>query len=293
MIPKRVLLDIDGVCYLRGLPISGAAAGVKMIRDLGARVAFVTNNSAETVSTYASMLDAAGIAADPAEIVTSSVAAAELVRGTDLPVLVMGGPGIDEALVSAGLEPVHPEGVGDRLDQEFAAAVVGIDRNLTYERLDLVSRIVRGGARFVATNLDSTYPTEAGVAPGAGAIVAAVSTASGATPEVAGKPESGMAIAARAVVGEGDALMIGDRLDTDVKFASLRGFDSALVLTGISTVADLVTSDHVPHYVAGSLPELLEDPVEIRRNGDRYSVGSGGDRDLARDVAEALATRGP
>jgi 4-nitrophenyl phosphatase len=140
-------------------------------------------------------------------------------------VLACAGPGVREALDEAGLTVVD--------DGPAAAVVVGFHREFDFDALDRASRAVREGARFVATNLDATYPVPEGVIPGAGALVAAVATAAGATPEVAGKPARPMVDLIRERFGT-EGVVVGDRPSTDGALADALGWPFALVLSGVT-----------------------------------------------------------
>ena len=233
-----VLCDLDGVVWLAHEPIAGAADAVARLRASGRRVLFVTNNSMSTVAEQEHALARIGIPAT-GDVVTSAQAGASLVDPGER-VLVCGGPGIVEAVEQRGAVAVSPSAdhLGDAAVAHVDAVVVGLDRSFTFERLHVSSRAVRLGARFVATNDDATYPTPEGPTPGGGSIVAAVATAAGRTPEIAGKPHAPMA----ALVAErcGDrfaperALMVGDRWDTDGAFAAAVGCRFALVRSGVS-----------------------------------------------------------
>jgi len=140
-------------------------------------------------------------------------------------VLTCAGPGVTEALGAVGLRTV---------DRPPAAAVaVGFHREFDFDELDRASQAIRAGARFVATNLDATYPIPGGLLPGAGAIVAAIATASGATPEVAGKPSPAMAELVRRRLGT-RGIVVGDRPSTDGALAQVLGWPFALVLSGVT-----------------------------------------------------------
>ncbi len=150
-------------------------------------------------------------------------------------VLVCGGRGALDALVDRGVEAVdasHDDGGA------FDAVVVGLHLDFDYARLAAANRAVRAGARLVATNDDATYPGEHGLTPGAGSLLAAVVTASGVDPIVAGKPYAPMVELVRALAGP-DGVAVGDRADTDGRFARALGYRFGLVLTGVTTAADL------------------------------------------------------
>jgi 4-nitrophenyl phosphatase len=139
------------------------------------------------------------------------------------------------------------------------AVVVGLDTNLTYEKLKKASFLIQAGATFIATNQDNSIPTPEGLAPGAGSLVSALKTASGKQPLVMGKPDAPMFEAALRLVDTSAAqtLMIGDRLNTDITGAALLGFKTALVLTGVSTRADAETSEIKPDSIYEDLEALL------------------------------------
>lgn len=238
-----VLCDLDGVVWLSHEPIDGAPEAVRLLRSSGRRVLFVTNNSHPTTSEIERRLDAVGIPA-VGDVVTSAQAAARLLRG-DESVLVCGGPGIVEEVARRGCrvsqchKSTNPEDVYD-------AVVVGFHREFDYAVMDKASAAIRAGARFIATNLDPTYPTPSGLIPGGGAIVSAISTASGSTPVVAGKPHLPLAQVVRELcpdIPPSRMLMVGDRLSTDKEFAAMLGCRFALVLSGVSGFSDVVHAD--------------------------------------------------
>lgn len=220
------VVDLDGVVWLAGRPIAGADEAVARLRGAGVRVLFATNNSAPTRAELHRSLAHCGITADDADLLRSSdVAAGLLVPGTTA--LVLGDDGVVEALAGRGVTVV-PEPPAD-------AVVVGITRTFTYDALARAMAAVRGGALLVGTNEDPTFPTPDGLVPGAGALLAAVATASGAEPEVAGKPHRPTADAIAARVPDGGLrAMVGDRPSTDGALAVQLGVPYALVLSGVT-----------------------------------------------------------
>jgi HAD superfamily hydrolase (TIGR01450 family) len=191
-------------------------------------VAFLSNNSSLPVADVVAKLARCEVDADPADVVTSALAAAELLRRDlkgDAAVLTCAGPGVTEALREVGLRTV------DR--PPAAAVVVGFHREFDFEELDRASQAVREGARFVATNVDATYPIPGGLLPGTGALVAAIATAAGAQPEVAGKPSPAMADLVRRRFGT-RGVVVGDRPSTDGALADELGWPFALVLSGVT-----------------------------------------------------------
>lgn len=244
-----VVLDLDGVVVLGGRAIPGAPEAIGRVRAAGCGVVFATNNATRTAAEVVAVLDAAGIAADAHEVVTSSMAAAELVEpGTRC--FVIGMAGLHEPLAARGAVMVRDPSAAQ-------VVVVGLDRTFTYEDLRLATHALRRGARFLATNTDATYPAPEGLEPGAGAIVAALVTASDREPEVAGKPHAPLFTTAAAHLPDGPLLMVGDRLDTDIDGAAALGWDTALVFTGVATPAEAAAAASAPTYLAPSLAALI------------------------------------
>lgn len=228
-----VLLDVDGVVWLMQKPLPGAVEAIRRLEEAGVPFAFVTNNSYRPASDQEQALEAVGINAR-GRVLTSSMAAAEVVLGGSR-VLVGGGPGVVDALAKkSDAEIVLVE---DRPTGQFDHVVVGFHRHFDFEGLHILSRAIRSGANFVATNDDATYPTPDGPIPGGGSIVAAVATASGRQPVIAGKPHEPMARLVRRHFPDVDvssAWMVGDRLSTDGAFARLLGCRFARVRSNVS-----------------------------------------------------------
>jgi 4-nitrophenyl phosphatase len=246
------VLDLDGVVWLTGRPIPGADEAVDRLRGAGVRVLFATNNAAPTRAELHRQLAHCGIMADDADLLTSAdVTAGLLAPGSSA--VVIGSGGLVEAL-SRRAVTVVPEGPAD-------AVVVGLTRDLSYDALARAASAVRAGARFIGTNGDPTFPTPEGLMPGAGALLAAVSTAAEATPEVAGKPHrpTADAIAARVAAGELRA-MVGDRPGTDGRLAAQLGIPFALVLSGVTT-AGHVPPEADPAVVAPDLRTLVREAL--------------------------------
>jgi HAD superfamily hydrolase (TIGR01450 family) len=242
-------LDLDGVVWLGDDSIPGAADAVARLRAAGHDLVFCTNNSNQPVAAVEDKLARHGISAR-GDVLTSAMAAASLLTAGER-VLVCGGPGVVEAIEASGAIPVR-EGPAD-------AVLVGLHLDFDYQGLREAATAVRGGARFFATNDDATYPTAAGPIPGGGAIVAAVATASGIAPTVAGKPHRPMVDLVRSRLGEGGT-MVGDRLDTDGRFAAALGYRFALVLSGVTVPADAY--DPSPDLIAPDLATLVADLLD-------------------------------
>ncbi|HST64473.1 MAG TPA: HAD-IIA family hydrolase [Mycobacteriales bacterium] len=286
------LLDLDGVVYLGSDVIDGVPAALERAREAGMRLAFVTNNASRTPAAVAEMLSGMGVAATPDEVTTSAQAACH-VLADKLPagakVLVVGTTGLIEAARERGFTLV------DSADDEPAAVVQGYGPNVGWKDLAEATVAVRRGAWYVATNLDSTVPSARGALPGNGSLVGVVRATTGVTPTSTGKPDPAMHRESVQRSGAQRPIVVGDRLDTDIEGASRAGCDSMLVLTGVTTAADLLAAgpEHRPTYVARSVAGLLEpQPAPVRAGADwtcgGWTVSPGGRLSGAGDDLDAL-----
>jgi HAD superfamily hydrolase (TIGR01457 family) len=249
-----ILFDLDGVLYRGDRTIEAAPPTMAELRRRDVRVVFLTNNSSRTPDQVADKLRSHGIQADPREVVTSALATAELLgeRGGGR-AFVIGMDGVREALAGAGIQV---------LDGEPEAAdlvVVGFDGEATYDRLKTASLLVERGTRLIATNADTSFPAADGLWPGAGALLAAVTTTTGAEPEIVGKPFAPLFESALRCGGGGRPLVVGDRLDTDIAGGANLGWDTMLVLTGVSSRAEAEDGPVRPTVIAEDVSALLED----------------------------------
>ena len=266
------LLDLDGVVYLGGSPIPGAADALAKAAASGMRLAFVTNNASRTPSAIAAQLTGLGVPARADEVITSAQAAARL-AAEHLPagatVLVVGGMGLRIAVRERGFRPVTTAA-----DQP-AAVLQGYAPDLSYSLLAEGSLAVAAGALFIASNADSTLPTPRGRQPGNGSLIQVIATATGRAPLIAGKPEPPLHAEAVARSGARHPLVVGDRLDTDIESAVRSGADSLLVLTGVTQPLDavLATARHRPTYLAEGLAGLLGPHPEVNVTGGTFSCG--------------------
>ena len=248
-----ILLDLDGVLYRWPEPVPGAAEAVATLRDAGKRLAFVTNNASRTPDEVAERLSSVGVRAETREVVTSALAAAAAVaeRGVRS-AFVVGEAGLITALEDEGIRVV------DGSARDVGAVVVGFDRGVTYDKLKDASVLVANGVPLIASNADASFPAPGGEAwPGAGALVAAIETTTGAEAEVIGKPEAPLLELALRAAGGGRPLVVGDRLDTDIAGAARLGWDSALVLTGVARREDVETAARKPTFVLERLADLV------------------------------------
>ncbi|MFZ8893468.1 MAG: HAD-IIA family hydrolase, partial [Ilumatobacteraceae bacterium] len=217
-----ILCDLDGVVWLSHEPIAGSVEAIAALRSAGHRVLFVTNNSYAKVAQQEETLDSIGIPA-VGDVLTSSGAAATLLKPGQR-VLVAGGPGVVEAVESVGAivagrtdDDSSPEAQAES-DSAIDAVIVGFHRTFDFESMRRASAAVRAGATLIGTNDDATYPTSTGVIPGGGSILAAIATASGVAPIIAGKPFAPMGELVRRALSTRDlssCWMVGDRYSTD------------------------------------------------------------------------------
>jgi 4-nitrophenyl phosphatase len=268
-----LLVDLDGVVYRGADPVPGVAAVLADRSVRGDDVVYVTNNSMHYRADYVTRLTAMGAPVSIDTIVSSARATAAYLREHEpgiRRILVLGGSGIERELRDVGYEVVTAAAAATRVSQEgiesMAAAgepdavVVGLDPTMTYLRLAVAADCVRAGARFIATNRDPIYPTERGLRPGAGSLVAAIETTTGVVPVSIGKPAPYLLEAAAHAVGRlpGEAVMIGDMIATDLAAARAVGARCVLMLTGVSTRAELdaLPADARPTAFASDAAEL-------------------------------------
>jgi 4-nitrophenyl phosphatase len=255
---KGWIFDMDGVLY-RG---SDAMPGARELFDAlilrERHFMLATNNSMSTPEAYEHKLAAMGLEIPAEAVLTSALATREYLLQT-LPegsgIYVIGMPALREQLFAGTtFHAVQYE------EEQPDAVVIGLDLGFTYDKLKAGHEALQRGARFIATNADTTLPTETGLVPGAGSIIAALAAASGETPIVIGKPETPLLEMAMARMGTlpAETVMIGDRLDTDILAGKRAGTQTVLVLTGVSTREDLATAEALPDAIVSDLPSLVE-----------------------------------
>ena len=270
---ELVLADLDGVLYQGQRPIPHAVESVRKAKE-SAQVGYITNNASRTPASVAEQITQLGLPATADDVVTSPQAAlrvlSRLVPAGSL-VLVVGGPGLSSEVERAGFR------ITRLADDSPDAVIQGFSPEVGWSDLAQASFALqrRPEIPWVATNTDWSIPVEGGVAPGNGALVSAVHLAVGRLATFAGKPEKEIFDVALERFGPiGDALMIGDRLDTDILGANRAGIRSALVLTGIDTPKTLLASDESqrPTYVLEDLRDLHKPYPEIIRSQDSDGV---------------------
>jgi 4-nitrophenyl phosphatase len=252
-----VVFDVDGTLVRGKTAIPGAADAVRAVRESGARVAFVTNNPTRTPESYVGKLRAAGIDATADEVVTSGTSTVAFLAAEHPgdAAFVVGEQGLASQFANADLDVVDDPVVAD-------GVVASIDREFTYDRLTGALRAFDAGVDwFVGSDPDRSIPTGEGLVPGSGAIVECVAAVAERRPDaVLGKPHpfTQTLVFDRLGCDPSDALVVGDRLNTDVAFGVDAGATTALVETGIATRADVAASDVQPDHVLADVTGILD-----------------------------------
>lgn len=255
-----LLLDLDGTLYRGSQPIDGA---IEALANVGTRTLFMTNNASRNAREVAEHLCRLGFDAEPDDIVTSAHCAARFL-GAELslgsPVLVVGSEALAAEVANVGLRPVRRWADGP------LAIVQGFSPHVGWRDLAEAALAIRAGTPWVATNADLTLPSEQGLVPGNGSMVAALKAATGASPRVIGKPHPEIF---REALARGDferPLVVGDRLDTDIAGANSLGLPSLLVLSGVSSITDVICAPpgERPTYVAHDLRGIHHDSESLR-----------------------------
>lgn len=261
-----LLCDLDGVVYAGAGPLPGAVEALAALRERGVPVGFVTNNASRPPEAVAEHLRDLGVQADPQEVFGSAPAGAALLEETLQErlgrstgrVLVVGSAYLRGLVAERGHTVVSS--AADAPD----AVLQGFDPGIGWSQLAEAAYAVNAGALWVATNLDLSIPRAEGVAPGNGALAAAVGHATGTTPVAAGKPEPHLFRLAAAQLGVTRPLMVGDRLDTDIRGANAAGMDAVLVLTGVDTrsSAEQAPAEDRPDWIVEDLTALLAEALD-------------------------------
>lgn len=264
-----VMLDLDGVVYVGPDAVPHAA---RTIGGLSTPVAYLTNNATRAASDVAEHLRSFGLELEDAAVVTAGQVVADLVRreaGEGARVLLAGADGMRAALEQVGMEVVASA------EDAPHAVVQGGVIDVRWSELAEASYAVAAGVPWFASNPDTTFPTPRGLAPGNGAFVHAVALATGREPRVAGKPAGPIFEEARRRTGATSPLMVGDRIDTDIDGAIDAGIDAMVVLTGVTTLADVIelAPGHRPSYVAADLQALDEPHPDVVLERSRATCG--------------------
>jgi 4-nitrophenyl phosphatase len=251
---SALILDLDGVIWRGNEPIGDLPSVFRRIQEASLAVSFVTNNSTLTVSDYLTKLENFGVSVEPWQVVTSGEATATYLKNF-LPagssVFVIGEGGLEETLRAHGFVVAR---------EDARAVVVGLDREFAYHKLAVALSLVNHGAALVGTNPDPTLPQPGGPVPGAGAILASVEAATGKQATIIGKPSAEMFNQAldRLGIHPHEALVVGDRLDTDIAGGQASGCPTAVVLTGATSAEQASQWEPVPDFISPDLSSLVE-----------------------------------
>lgn len=268
-----VLSDLDGVVYAGPHAIPGAVESLRRLGTVGVGLGYVTNNASRTPAQVAAHLRELGAPAEDHQVVSSSQAAGDLLAGL-LPagsrVMITGSAALAHEIELAGLTPVHSQA------EHPVAVVQGFNPEIGWKDLAEAAYAIAAGALWVATNTDMSIPQARGMAPGNGTLVAAVASATGQKPLVAGKPEAPLFHAAAKRLQSEQPLVVGDRLDTDILGGNRAGYATAAVLTGVDTPGTILAArtDERPAYLLADLSGLYEPYPEIVNDGGLFRCGA-------------------
>ncbi|KGA95601.1 HAD family hydrolase [Alkalihalobacillus alcalophilus ATCC 27647 = CGMCC 1.3604] len=244
------LIDLDGTIYRGKEKIDEAIQFVKELEKRGLSYLFVTNNSTKPPREVAELLQAMDVPATTEHVFTTSMATAKFLseKQKEANVYVIGEVGLRQALVEEGHRLVEE-------DADFV--VMGLDREITYEKLARATIEIRKGATFIATNGDVALPTERGLMPGCGSLVSVVAVSTGIEPTFIGKPESIIVEQAMDVLGlkKEETLMVGDNYETDILAGIQAGIDTLIVHTGVTSEQQLQEKAEQPTMALKSLAE--------------------------------------
>ena len=250
---KGYLIDLDGTMYKGTEEVDGAAQFIDYLNQQGIPHLYVTNNSTKTPEEVTAKLREMHIDAKPEEIVTSALATANFIANekANASVYMIGGSGLKAALLDRRLTL--------RRDKHVDYVVIGLDEQVTYDKLAIATLAVREGATFISTNPDVSIPKESGLLPGNGAITSVVSVSTGQQPQFIGKPEPVIMDIALDILklDKADVAMVGDLYDTDIMSGVNVGVDTIHVQTGVTSFAEIQEKDVPPTYSVKDLNEVI------------------------------------
>ncbi len=262
---QAVLLDGDGVLWKSDQPFPGIRDFFNFLNGNGVSWALLTNNNTRTARAYIEKLAGFGIQADDRSVFTSSTVTAEHLLekyGPDAYLHVVGMDGLTATLKEAGFSFSHGEEIPGK---PVTAVVAGMDREINLEKITIAMRLILNGADFIATNTDGSFPTPEGIKPGTGTVIGALHYASGTAPYVVGKPQPAIFETALRALGvdPDQALMVGDRLETDILGANRMGIDSAAVLTGVTSREEIKNHQVQPDFIFEDIADLHQALKEV------------------------------
>lgn len=249
---KGLIIDMDGVLWQGDLPMPGLHEFFDVLRQRQIKFVLATNNNTQTPEGFVQKARKLGVEVSPEQVVTASIATVHYLRlhyPAGSRIYVVGEAALKGLISEAGFTLA---------DTDVAAVVATMDRQLTYEMLKRATLLIRAGADFIGPNPDTAYPTPEGLVPGGGAIVAAIAASSGRQPLIMGKPESWIFRISmeRMQLGVEDVASLGDRFETDIAGGQRLGMKTILVLSGVTTAAELDSSPIPPTWVFPGIREL-------------------------------------
>jgi 4-nitrophenyl phosphatase len=251
---RGMIIDMDGVLWQGDTPLPGLHEFFDVLQQRQIKFVLATNNNTETPEGFVKKARKMGLEIQPEQVVTAAIATVDYLRLNYPPgsrIFVVGEAALKGLITEAGFTLA---------DTDVSAVVATMDRQLTYDMLKQATLLIRAGADFIGPNPDTAYPTPEGLVPGGGAILAAVAASSGCQPLIMGKPESRIFQIAmeRMQLGPEQTASLGDRLETDIAGGQRIGLKTILVLSGVSTIADLAGSPIKPTWVFTGIGELAE-----------------------------------
>jgi 4-nitrophenyl phosphatase len=260
---QALILDMDGVLWRGSQPIGELQRIFARIRSLGWRFCLATNNATLSIAQYVEKVGSFGVTIQPDQVVNSSQAAAHYLQRlypAGGSVFVVGENGLVDTLAERGFRSINiPPDEANEAASSVLAVVAGMDRQVTYAKISAATRLIRSGVPFIGTNPDRTFPTPIGLVPGAGAILAAIETATDIAPVIVGKPSPEMYEVAleRMGVSPQSTLVVGDRLETDIAGGQAMGCLTALVLSGVTNPEAAAQWTPQPDWIAPDLEGLI------------------------------------
>lgn len=253
---SALVIDMDGVLWRGNEILPGFHPFFDLLKETGIPYVLATNNASQSPDSYAQRLNSLGVDIQPQSILTSGETASRILPQhcpPPGPIYVIGSQALRTTLAARGYEFVTS-------GEEAHGVVVGFDRQITWNRMAEAALALNAGAFFMGTNPDTSFPSERGLVPGNGAILAALTAATGVEPLIVGKPQVGMyAVTVETLSKPAEQILaIGDRLETDILGGARAGMQTALILTGVSSVADMAQVETKPDYTFQDLPELTE-----------------------------------
>jgi arabinose operon protein AraL len=251
---KGFIFDLDGTVYLSDRLIPGADRVIRLLRENGGKVVFLSNKPLQTRENYASKLTHLGVPTGPDEVVNSTLVMINYLKknAPHASIFVVGESPFVEEMKRAGFQVTDEP-------REIEYVVVAFDRTFDYRKLNISFQAIKLGAHFVATNPDRTCPVEGGELPDCAGMIAAIEAVTQKKVEIiVGKPSPLMIQTALEVMGlqPDDCILIGDRLETDIKMGKDSGIATGLVLTGVTDAKTLKESSLHPDFIFQSIADV-------------------------------------